>query len=199
MKQTAGVVVGMALIGVLTACSVDVELDPETRRTVSPHPTAPSSPMHVDYRHDDVGLRDLAAMADLVVFGTVEAVETGVQVGPDPQVISAVVTVRVEEVLRGEPEGPVKVALLTGVHGKSFALPGQAVPGVGTHGIWMLTKIGPQFAIEGYHPSSLSGEILFDAAGRVVTDDAGGSDLPRGRQEAEQLGTLEKVLERLSG
>ncbi len=196
MKLTLAATVAAQFL-VLAACSVDPGSTSAQRSLEHGVVAETPAPLRTDGLHDDLGLRPLAALADVVVSGTVEAVERGVRVGPDPNVSSAAVTLRVDELVRGEVEGPVKVVFLAGVHGKPFTIPGQSVPAVGSSGVWMLAEIGREFEFDGYYPAGPSGQILFDQEDRVVTGGTSGTGFARGQQEAAELGTRARVLERL--
>lgn len=195
LSSGAAVVAGAALVAGCQSGTTGAAVVPSQGAST---PAGTHSPtMYVDEGNGDLGLRELADAADLVVGGTVLAVDRAERVGPDRDLTAAVVTLKVETLIRGKAGTTVPVVLVTGVSGKPFAVPGLPVPAVGTRGIWMLDDVGSDMGIDAYHPASLSGEILFDAEGRIVADGLRSADLPRGRQEAEELGTRDEVLERL--
>lgn len=141
------------------------------------------------------GMADLSQESDLVVHGSVAAVEPGVPMGATgaSTVEYSIFTIEVDEVLAGEGADRIEVALSTHFGGREVVLEGRPVPKVGDDGVWFLTEIAPEFERDGYVLTSTESLVLeaadAEAAGEGLAED---SSL---LADVEELGSLEDVVD----
>jgi hypothetical protein len=177
----------LALVALVAACG-------------SPRRAAEST----DHTHDAVNTRvsdvlpeadlaELSRASDLVVSGLVVAVVDGVQIGSDADAGHSIVTVAVDEIVKGHAgTKTADVALLTSIHGTPVGIEGRPTPKVGDRGIWMLQPIAPEFGRKGYVLTNQNSQILAREEGLI-----GGEASSPSAREVKQLADLGRVLERL--
>jgi hypothetical protein len=121
------------------------EAGDEAGATTTVDPDVPAVVASVD-TGDPADLAGLLALSDLVVVGTVEAVERGRAIdGADGAgVESALVTIQVESVVRGEDPGSIVVVEEEGwlADGRRIALDGAGPTEPGDRGLWFLADTG---------------------------------------------------------
>jgi hypothetical protein len=141
----------------------------------------------------DADLAELGRASDVAVLGQVVAAVDGVHFGSDTNADHTVVTVAVEEILKGDAgTKTVDVAMLTRVHGVPLVIAGRPTPKVDERGIWMLRAIPPEFGREGYVLTNQNSQILAGHHGLTSGDESSPS-----AQEVKRLGDLDSVLKHL--
>jgi hypothetical protein len=138
-------------------------------------------------------LAELGQASDLVIFGHVVKVVGGVQIGSDADAGHTVVTIAVDEILKGNAETKtVEVAMLTHIHGVPVEIVGRPTPKVDDRGIWMLRPIAAEFHRTGYVLTNQNSQILAGEDGLT-----GGDPSSPSAQEIKKLGNLDSVREHL--
>jgi hypothetical protein len=139
----------------------------------------------------DASLAELSLASDLVVLGHVVAAAEGVRIGTDASAGYTVVTLAVDETLKGDAATKtVDVAMLTHLNGDPAVFGGRPTPKVDDRGIWMLRPIAPEFGREGYVLTNQNSQILLGEKGLT-----GGAASAQSAQEVRRLGDLASVLE----
>lgn len=166
----------------------------------TPAETAPSKseqePMQiaeVDDPYASSSLFDLGTVSDLAVRGTVTGYRAGVQIGRDTDAAYTVYTVSVTETVFGPATKTVNVALLTELGGGPVTIQGRPKVEEGNDALWILTRIAPEFGLDGYVLTSTGGLI-------PITDETLKSDsLTSGAVEAVERGLKSTVAELQAG
>lgn len=125
--------------------------------------------------------------SDVVVRGRAVSAEQDVEIG-DSSLTYTVFTVEVAEVLSGDADGTVEVAMSTKTNGREMTLEGRPDVEVGDDGVWFLTRIDPEeFDRDGY--------VLTSSSGLVLAGDDGepGEGLDHHSPIAEELDQLDSV------
>lgn len=184
---------GVASIALVVGCA-------QSDDTQSSHASASR---HVDdaasHANSDVddylpgaGLERLTTASDLVVHGQVVSAESGVSIADDPSAKYTVFTVLVTEVIKGEVAQAVDVAMLTELEGAPFVPAGRITPEPGVDGVWMLTKIAPEFGREGYVLTNHSGLLITQDDGGILS---GGGEESAVSSEVEELRNTNNLLD----
>lgn len=169
--------------GGTAACSSDDDASsPSAERTQT---------IEADEPYSDASLDELGSVSDLVVKGSVTAVEHGIKIGSDQGVDYRVYTVAVSDAADVKTES-VRVIVSEAMDGVPVTLENRPELSVGDEAIWSLTEIAPEFDYDGYVLVSAS-SVFPIRDGRVV--DVG--DAPAAL-EAKELGAEETFL-RLNG
>lgn len=159
--------------GTVTACSSD-----DDASSPSVHET---QTIEADEPYANASLDELGAVSDLVVRGSVTAVEHGIELGSDRGVDYKAYTVAVADAAGVEVES-VRVIVSEAMDGVPITLHNRPELSVGDEAIWCLTEIAPEFGYDGYVLVSAS-SVFPIRDGQVVND----GDAP-GALEAEELG-----------
>lgn len=138
------------------------------------------------------GLERLTTASDLVVHGQVVSAQGDVSIADDPTAQYTVFTVQVTEVIKGEMAKTVDVAMLTELEGAPFTPGARMTPKPGDDGIWMLTKIAPEFRYEGYVLTNNTGLLITQDDGDVLS---GGSEGSAVSSEVKELQNTENLLD----
>ncbi|HEX5594713.1 MAG TPA: hypothetical protein VFX61_01630 [Micromonosporaceae bacterium] len=142
----------------------------------------------------DAGLKQLRDASDLVVLGHVVNTASGIRISEDPNVEYTILTVSVDEVLKGNAGKTVDVALLTHIRRAAVGFDGRPTPKRGDRGVWLLTAIAPEFKREGYVLTNQNSQLLVKSDGAGLIGGASSSPVAR---EIRELGGLPGVLNRL--
>jgi hypothetical protein len=142
-------------------------------------------------------LATLSHESDAVVHGTVEAVESDVQIGP-PNLTYSVFTIDVDEVLVGDGTDTVEVAAATGSRGHPINVEGRPdLPDVGDAAVWFLSELAPEFGRDGYVMTSPESLLVIDDDGAVDAHDEHTHAESVALAEADELGSEDAVLDHL--
>lgn len=191
--RRGGTLLAVGALVLAAACAGD---DPaaEAGRTGGGDPT-----LVVQVRNPlmEADLATLSQASDLVVHGTVEAVETGVRID-GTELAYSVFTVAVGEVLAGEAGGTVQVAAATESRGRDIEVEGRPpLPEEGDDAVWFLNELAPEFGREGYVLSSPTGLLAMDGGSVATPEHTHGGEAPPAISEAEELGSEGEVLDHL--
>lgn len=138
-------------------------------------------------------LSGLVRASDVAVSGHVVGVVDGIHFGDDTDADHTVVTVAVDEILKGGAgTEAVDVAMLTRVRGVPLVIAGRPTPQVGERGVWLLRAIPPEFGREGYVLTNQNSQILAGHHGLTF-----GEESSPAAQEVKRLGDLDSVLKHL--
>jgi hypothetical protein len=191
-RLRSGTLVAAGALLVTAACSGD-DVSEARRR----HDDGPVLLMQVRTPLAQADLATLSQESDLVVHGTVEAIETGVRIGP-PDLTYSVFTIAVDEVLAGDGAGTVEVAAATRSRGQEIAVEGRPpLPDVDDDATWFLDELAPEFDREGYVMTSPTGLLAMDGDTVAVPQHTDGDEPPPAISEAEALGSEDAVLDHL--
>jgi hypothetical protein len=180
----------LVTVSLLAACGSP---RPATESADHTHDKVAGANVDVSDHLPNAGLAELGQASDLVVFGHVVGVTEGVRIGSDPNAGYTVLTLAVDETLKGDAgRKMVDVAMLTQLQGTAVVFGGRPIPKVNDRGIWMLRPIAPEFGREGYVLTNQNSQVLAGEDGLT-----GGAASSRSAREITQLGDLTSVLDRL--
>jgi len=142
----------------------------------------------------NAGLAELSDASELVVSGRVVGAVGGVQIGENKDLEYTIYTIAVDEVVKGSAGESVEVALLTHIQRAPVVFDSRSTPKRGDRGIWLLTKIAPEFKRDGYVLTNQNSQLLVKPDGSGLT---GGASSSLVAKEVKELGSLAGVLHRL--
>lgn len=138
----------LIMVSLLAACGSPRPAGQSTDHT---HDNIDGANIEVDDYLPDASLADLGRASDLVVLGRVVGSVDGIRIGVDPNASYTIVTVAVDETLKGDARAKtVDVAMLTRLDGVALVFGGRPTPKLDDRGIWMLRPIAAEFGREGY-------------------------------------------------
>jgi hypothetical protein len=186
----------VALLLLLAACGSP---QPAAEPAGHSHDDAEGVPLAITDHLPDAGLAELSRASELVVLGRVVGAVEGVRIGSDASAGYTILTVAVEEALKGTerlsgdaPAKTVEVAMLTHLDGAPVAIAGRPTPAIDDRGVWLLQPIAPEFDRRGYVLTNQNSQILVDEHGLT-----GGVPSAPSAKEVAQLGDLPSVLDRI--
>lgn len=106
--------------------------------------------VEIDEDHARASLDELGAASDEIIWGTVQAVETGFDMPNDPSGQFRVYEIEVQEADIANPGEFVRVAVSESMGDVPISVPGQPELHEDDEAVWALTQVDDMFEFDGY-------------------------------------------------